>query len=436
MEQQKDRHPRTLIVGGGLVGICCAIALRDKGHHVSLIDSKEPGQETSRWNAGVLATSSVIPLNHPSLFKKLPALLLGRHAGFRISAKSLIRALPWAVRFLSNALPQASAATTNGLRSLISHSQKCHVMLSERTGEPLWTTGGWLVLYRGPSGMKRAQDHALLLAGFDVPVTALTGDQLADIEPNIGRIYGGAVHVTDTLFTDPVRLIAAYLRLAKTLGVTVLRGTVTGVVPTGHELCVKSYERGGENFDNVVLACGAWTPQLLKPLGVHLPMMVERGYLQKFYSDSAPRRPFLDADCGFVVSPRPGGLQLSTGTELTTLKTAPQFQQFKEARSRMAEAVDVGAPQHEDIAVGNRPTLTDSLPVIGHVQDIPGLWIAAGHQHVGLNTSAGTADLLASLMTGTKPQIDPNPYDIRRFGRRAVENKLRRFTDFRHLPKV
>jgi len=172
---------------------------------------------------------------------------------------------------------------------------------------------------------------------------------------------------------------------------------------------------GAETFGAVVLACGAWTPRLLEGLGMRLPLIVERGYLQRFRSSSPPRLPVFDADGGYVASPRDGGVQISSGTELTTLTAKPHYGQYARALDRAAEALTLDGPATTDIAVGNRPTLPDSLPAIGAVEPVGGLWIAAGHQHVGLNTSAGTADLLAALIAGDRPPIDPKPFAYSRF---------------------
>ncbi|AXI46865.1 amino acid dehydrogenase [Sulfitobacter sp. SK012] len=407
---------KTAVVGAGIVGICTAIALADRGHQVSLIDRKAPGSETSRWNAGVLATSSIIPINNPSLFPKLPGMLLGRYPGFRLNPKAAVTTIPWAARFLRNALPAVSDRVSAALCDLIEHSRKCHAELSERAGGELWKSEGWLISYRGPDGFERAKAHADLLERRGVRTRPLQTEEIAKVEPALLGVFTGAVHVCDSMHTDPKTLLAAYLRLAKNLGVTVIKDTVLDVTPNSAGVSLRLQMDGVAEFNNVVLTAGPWTNSLLAKLGMKIPLAIERGYLQKFPTKSALTRPFFDADGGYVASPRSGGVQISSGTELTTLATPPDLNQFTKAVAFARDAIDLGTAVQPKVAVGNRPTLPDSLPVIGPIGRVPGLWIAAGHQHVGLSTSAGTADLLACLMCNSLPRIDESPFNPKRFG--------------------
>ena len=231
MQGHQKSQKTVAMISVGIVGVCTAIALADRGYVVTLIDAVEPGSHTSRWNAGVMATSSVISLNNPGLFRKLPALMTGRHPGFHLNMRSLSSSLPWSISFLRNALPGASVRATQALTKLISHSRSCHADLSARVDTDPWQTGGWLINYRGAGGYQRAQVHARALQKASVEVELLTCDSLQRLEPAFRPIFGGGVHVTDARFTDPVMLIRAYLGLACVQGVPVLQDRLIAVVP-------------------------------------------------------------------------------------------------------------------------------------------------------------------------------------------------------------
>jgi D-amino-acid dehydrogenase len=404
------------IVGAGIVGICCAIALADRGHRVTLIDKRAPGQETSRWNAGVLATSSVIPLNNPGLFAKLPRMMLGQFPGLRINLRAGPKLLPWAVQFLNNARPARSNHITQSLTSLITFSRLRHEALCARAGAHILQPDGWLIAYRGANGGPRAQSYAKTLAHRGVAARVLLPPGLGALEPNLKPVFSAAIHVVDSAFTQPDALVAAYLKLARALGVQVIAHPVTNVTQSSAGFTLTGPNGFTHTAAQVVLATGPWVNDLLGKIAKPLPMAIERGYLQCFAAAHHPTRPFLDIDAGYVASPRPGGVQISTGTELTALGTKPNSRQLNAALTRANDALDLGRPLQNDFAVGNRPSLPDSLPVIGPVRQAPGLWIAAGHQHVGLSTSAGTADLLACLIGQKLPPIDPKPFSAERFG--------------------
>ena len=403
---------RTAIVGAGIVGMCCAISLADRGHAVTLIDRGAPGRETSRWNAGVLATSSVIPLGTPAIFGKLPGLLAGRNPGFRLNPRAALPLLPWALRFLNAARAQRSERTIAALTDLIRHSRQGHDALCARAEHDCIRDGGWIIAYRGSDGMRRATAHAQSLEARGVAAQVLDTAGITALEPALAPIFGGAVHVTGAGYAIPVDLVAAYLDLARARGVEVQQAHVQGVEASGDGLRLNGTVG---QWDNVVLACGAWTNDLLATCARPLPMAVERGYLQRFETEQKPTRPFFDVDGGYVAAPRPDGVQISSGTELTQLQTAPDARQLMCAVAKARDVLNLGAVVHADVAVGNRPTLPDNLPAIGPVPAVPGLWLAAGHQHVGFSTSAGTGDLLAQLMTGGPPPFDPTPFRTDRF---------------------
>lgn len=415
MRSKEQQGKTAAIVGAGIIGICCAIALAKRGHAVTLIDGEAPGSKTSRWNAGVMATSSVIPLNNPSLFRKIPLLMTGRYPGFTLDLRAVAATVPWSTRFLRNALPGASRNVTHALQALISHSRSCHEAICQDAGLDPWKSGGWLIAYRGGNGHRLACAHAATLRQAGVKAEPLTASEVRELEPAFMPIFGGAVHVVETRHTDPEHVIRTYLKLAEAKGVKILRDTVSGIARSEQGLNIVGASGPVGTFDEVVLSNGAWTRRLLQTVGLDLPMVVERGYLQKFACETAPRLPTYDVKGGYVVAPRPGGVQISTGTELTALDTAPRPKIFETAKARAKEALALDGAEMSAVEVGNRPSLPDSLPVIGGVKSIPGLWIAAGHQHIGLSTSAGTADLLATLMDGGDPPIDPKPYAFNRF---------------------
>ncbi len=407
---------RIAIIGAGIVGICCAIALADQGHEVALIDRSDPGQQTSRWNAGVLATSSIIPLNNPGIFANLPRLLMGRHPGFRLDIGAATKLLPWAVRFLNNSRTARSEHSIAALSALIGHSRQAHERLCARINYRDLHQNGWLMLYRGETGVQRAALQAQTLNDRRVDAQVLKMPELADIEPGLKGVFSGALHITQSAHTNPAALTAAYLALAKSLGVIVLQENVGQVRRSGSGLEVVGSSAPLGRFDRVVLTLGPWSNDILGQLGKPLPLAIERGYLQLFEGEGVLNRPFLDIDGGYVAAPRPDGVQISTGTELTSFGTHPRPQRMDAALRAAQEALTLGAPLLKNVAVGNRPSLPDSLPVIGPIRAVPGLWIATGHQHVGFSTSAGTASLLASMMADQPAPIDPRSFSPKRFG--------------------
>ena len=409
---------RVAVVGAGIVGLSAAIYLRQAGLGVAVFDRAFPGRETSVWNAGVLATSSLVPLANPGIYRRLPRLLANRAPGIRIDWRAARSVLPWGLRFLAASRPGPSGRSVAALHALISRSRLCHAGLLAKAGAShLLKEEGWLFLYRSP-GPLAAAVHPLY-ERFGVRHDVLSPADLRDLEPDLRGSFAGAVLFPGSAFaTDPRLVMKAYGELLRALGARIEEREVRRIAQAGTGRWRIETEEGAEGpFDHVVLAAGAWTNRLLAPFG-SLPLIVERGYLRRYVLEGAAalRHPLHDVENGYVLSPRPEGVQLSSGTELTSLAVPPRPAMFLEAERRARSTLPLGAPVDAKPAIGNRPSLPDGLPAIGPVEGRPGLWLAAGHQHVGFSTGPASGELIRDVLLGREPAIDPRPFSAARFG--------------------
>ncbi len=408
---------RVAVIGAGIVGLSAALHLRLAGAETMLLDRAVPGRETSVWNAGVLATSSIQSLANPGIFRKLPAILSHRTPGARIDWRAAREVLPWGLRFLlaSRAGPSLRASAT--LHALISRSRLRHEALLAQAGAgDLLRREGWLVLHRSPEALAAAGRSVGFYDRFGVRHQTVDAARLREMEPALRPRFAGAILFPESAAAvDPRPVLAAYAALYRQAGGEAAEQWATGLLHSaeGWRVATKSGPVGP--FDHVVLACGAWTNRLLSPFA-RLPLVVERGYLRRYALDGRRlRRPVYDVAGGFVLSPRPEGVQLSTGAEFTRLDASPGSAMFAEAEREARAALDLGAAVDEAPAVGNRPSLPDGLPAIGAAPGPRGLWVAAGHQHIGFSTGPASGELLCDLLLGRPPAMDPAPFAPRRF---------------------
>ena len=411
---------RVAVVGAGIVGLSAAIYLRRAGVEVTVFDRAFPGRETSVWNAGVLATSSLIPLANPGIVRRLPRLLLNRTPGVQMDWRAARSVLPWGLRFLAASRRARSECSVAALHALISRSRLCHADLLRQAGAiDLLREEGWLFLYRSPDALAASAAARPIYEHYRVRHEVLSAEVLRELEPGLTGSFAGAVLFLGSAFvSDPRHAMDAYAGLLRGLGAGIEESDVHRVEPVDEGRWQVRTDRGTDGpFDHVVLAAGAWTNRLLKPFG-SLPLIVERGYLRRYAlaEAAALRRPIYDVENGYVLSPRPEGVQLSSGTEITMLDCPPRPEMFFEAERRARSALPLGTPVDSEPAVGNRPSLPDGLPAIGPVAGRPGLWVAAGHQHVGFSTGPASGELIRDLILGQPPLIDPTPFSAVRFG--------------------
>lgn len=404
-----------LIVGAGIVGICCGLALQQQGYRITLLDRDAPGGKASRWNAGMFATSSLYPLCNPAIPAQVLRLLTGRVAGFRLSPRAIRQAVPWGAKFLAQARNGKFEARVAALHDLISLSRGLHeTQLRDAGATALLQTGGWLMLHESAAAFAGTQALRDACDRHDVAWDMLSPEALHTLEPHLSPATGPALFFPGSAsVTDPHLLVQAYLRLFLARGGKLQQGQATAIDGTGVVLDTGTRLEA----DRLVIAAGPWSATLLASVNRRLPMISERGYLARLsLADGAQlSRPVCDASAGIVLSPRPDGVQVATGTELTT-PDIPNANRQMAAALRRARRLLPLSPDAPAIVSADRPTLPDSLPAIGRLPGAPDIWLCCGHQHVGFSTSAGSAAVLAALMSDIPAPIRPAPFDPARFG--------------------
>ena len=419
-----DESQTIAVLGAGIVGVACALELQRRGMRVVLVDRSDPGRETSYGNAGVMARSSLVPFNNPGLWRGLPRLLGNRTASFRYDPFFLARNVRWAGGFLLRARRRPFEQTAAALDALIRLSAGEHRRLLAQAGaSDRLRDNGWLFVYRSVAAYDGSALARASLERFGVATETLDAAALAQLEPALAPIFPRTLWVKDTLSVDnPGAVVKAYADLFSSRGGQVERREITGIerLPgDGAGAGWQLRDRSGNSLraQRVVVALGPWAPEFLAPLGIRVPMAFERGYHMHYEAPEGARlgRPIHDPAGAYVLSPMEQGLRLTTGVELARRDAPASPEQLTLAEQAAREAFPLGRRLEPQAWLGCRPTLPDSRPIIGEAPGHPGLWLAFGHQHIGLSTATGTALLLGALMAGDAPPIEAAPFRPGRF---------------------
>lgn len=420
---QSISEKTVIVLGAGMVGVSAALELQARGAQTTLIDRRAPGQETSYGNAGVIARSSLMPMNNPGLWANLPKLLTNRTATLRYSIPFLMRNAGWAVGFLARARKSVFEETAAALDSLIRLSTDAHMELIKAAGaQDRLNDKGWIFLYRSNAGFKGAEFARKAFDQFDVDTETLDRFELQDLEPGLKPIFERALWIKDCCSVDsPGDVVRAYARLFAERGGTIETSEIQGLSSDDRRWTVNT-NGGSKRADAVVVALGPWSRAFLEREGMKVPMGFERGYHMHFSgnddsSNTQLNRPIYDTAGSYVLSPMEQGLRLTTGVELTSCDAPENHAQLMLAEASAREAIDLGERVEDKPWLGRRPTMPDSRPVIGEAPGRTGLYLAFGHQHIGFSTGPGTARVLADLMEGKTPEIPPEPFSPSRFVR-------------------
>ena len=407
-----------VVLGAGIVGTSIALHLVKRGLSVVLIDRAGPGEGTSYGNTGIIEGNTIFPQAFPSDWRALLRIALKRAPEANYHLSFLPKVAPWLAAFHAASRPARMIETAELMRPLFARAAAEHeALVAESAAERYVRRNGWLKLYRGDRSFA-AQARELDLAGqLGIANVPLDGEAARALEPALAPVFRHAVHWTGAMsVSNPLALTRAYAARLAALGGITLTGDARSLHRTEPHWRVDSVTGPVEARD-VVLALGPWTPDVLEPLGIKLPLAVKRGYHRHFrpHGNAALSRPVLDAENGYCLAPMEQGIRLTTGAEFAARDAPATPVQFDRLLPVARELFALAAPIEPRPWLGARPCFADSRPVIGRAPGCPGLWLAYGHGHWGLTLGPATGRLVAEMMTGATPFCNPKPYGAERF---------------------
>ena len=409
-----------IVLGAGFVGVSAALALQARGRRVALIDrhAKAAG-ETSFGNAGIVQTEAVMPYVFPRALREIArgALNLDPRAHIRYGALPSIGSAVF--RYFAASTPSGKNATARAMAPLLARASAEHLELAQEAGaNALLRRGGWIKAFRSARGEDMANREAEELKPYGIKPTFLDRAALIALEPHLSERAIGGAHYSDPLSTpDPEALAQSYAALFVKRGGRMETGDALSLEPAGTGWMVKTAS-GRVAARDVMIALGPWSNELARRFGLHVPFFVKRGYHMHYEAqgNKSLTRPVLDLERGYLVTPMTRGLRLTTGAEFARADDRPSSAQLDRVEPFARELFPIGARKEPKPWLGRRPCLPDMRPIIGPFPGRPGLWLDFGHHHLGLTLGPVTGRLLADLMTGEAPVVDPAPFRAERFG--------------------
>ncbi len=403
------------VIGAGVVGLTIALDLVDQGREVVLVDPGAPGMGASYGNAGTIAGYATSPVGTPDVLRSLPTLMLSRTSPLAIRHRALPSLAPWLLRFLWQSLPARAARNSRALATLLSDAAERWDDLALRVqGAGILQRRGCLYLYETPAARQAAEPGMTRRRALGVEVELIGPDRLAELEPGLPPGMGGAAFFPQATFLDdPGRMMGliadTVLQKARHLQAraeTLTRGP-DGVVIEGPGLHLHARR--------VVIAAGAHSRALAQQAGDRIPLDTERGYHVEWdMVEPLLSRPTCPTARGFYFCPMSGRLRVAGTVELGGLTLPPSPHRI----ARLVEGAraffpHLGKPDRD--WMGFRPSIPDSLPVIGPSASGPDVIHAFGHGHLGVTMAPITAAIVSALVAGRASGLDIAPYRPTRF---------------------
>lgn len=412
------RH--VVVVGGGAVGVGCALYARRRGWNVTLVDPRGIAGGASRGNAGVLAVSECVPIGSLSTLRGVPGMLLSRDGPLHIRPQYFPRLLPWLLRMLAVSTPRQVARISAALADLLREAVAAHVELAQAAGvHDRIVRSGWLKAYEHASRFQAAADEYALMRSRGVSCEELDNDGIARLDPVLdGRFEKAIFHPECHHVGDPQAYVRALGERLSAEGARIVSAEVQEIeLRAGRVVGVRT-SAGTIAADALVVAAGAWSKQLAASLGCEIPLDTERGYHMMLDASNCPirlQRPLYWAEKSIVLAPMGDAVRVTSSVEFAGIDAPPDYElvlRFVADVERLLPGVRL-IPGHTWL--GFRPSMPDSMPVIGAAPDVPNAFLAFGHGHLGVTLGAITGKLVGSLLDGETPAISLAPFAPSRF---------------------
>ena len=416
MPDGKDKD--VTVIGAGIVGICTALCLLEKGFTVRVIDPDPPADGASSGNAGVISPWSCVPQSLPGLWKNVPWWLFDPDGPLAVRWSYTPQLLPWLIRFFGAASPKRLPAIADAMLTVNRPSIDLyrHFLGGTEDGD-LVRDSLYLHVFRNPAKADLELLPWRLRRERGVPLEVLKNGEIREIEPELSPEFKAAVAVKGQGRTaNPGRLGKVLAAKAEALGARFLRRRIHRLLPGADGSCRLETGEGDLFATKVVLAAGAWSARLLAALNVNLPLEAERGYHLVFEDPGVSLgNSVLDGDRKFVTSSMEMGVRCAGTAEFAGLDAAPNYrrsQVFKRLAKRLLPNLNTETTSEW---MGVRSATPDSVPFIGPVPGHHNIYAAFGHGHLGLTGAPMTGRMIAAMAANEPSNVNMEPYRLDRF---------------------
>lgn len=407
-----------VVVGAGAIGLATALALVEAGRQVHVLDAGAVGAATSYGNCGTITPSHAPPLAAPGMIAQALKWMLTPDAPLYIRPRLDPALWRWLLQFAQRCNTHHWQASAQARAALLGDARQRFDDWVERYAlDCEFRSDGLDYVFADARRFAHYRHECNVLAQWGIQAEMIEGADYVRQDPAFHAGIAGAIHFPGDAHLRPERYTAELARVLRARGAVIqAQCRVDAVVPDARGACVHT-ARGRLQAREVVIATGPWSPLLAAQLGLRLPVQAGKGYSITYTAPALmPRRPVVLKDRWVFVVPWRDRLRIGSTMEFSGHDT--HLNPTRLAALERAAADYLHAPSGPAVIerwYGWRPMTWDDVPVLGAVPSRPHVWLAAGHGMLGISMSTASGQLMADLITGRAPALDPHPYRAERF---------------------
>jgi D-amino-acid dehydrogenase len=419
--------PTVVVIGAGLIGTATAWYLSQRDFDVTVVERREgAGLETSFANGGLLTPSEADPWNAPGTLGRLLRWLGRENSPLLLRPRALPGMLRWGWNFLRASRSAPHLRSTEAILQLALYSMRTLDELDQQLAlDYCRLSRGTLKIFRDQQALRATQRLAERLWPLGLESRVLDTEAAVAIEPllaDAAHDLAGAIHYPQDGSGDAYMFTAALQQRAVKAGVRFLFDTtITQLKTRSKSIEALQSNRGEIRADAYVIAAGSYSPQLARPLQLRLPIYPVKGYSLTF----APTRgrqlqvPVVDFEQKIVITPLRDRVRIAGTAEFNGYDTAPNPVRSTASLNKALKLLpkltgSTGGEGRVTHWSGLRPMTCDGPPILG-VTPYSNLYLNTGHGPLGWTLCAGSAQLVADIVAGRQPAIDPQTYSFYRF---------------------
>lgn len=410
------------IIGGGIIGLCCAYYLQKEGHDVTIIDKGNLNDGCSFGNAGMIVPSHIIPLASPGIINKGIKWMLNSQSPFYIRPginKDLFR---WGWLFYRSATVKKMEQAIPVLRDISWLSKQLYIDIANEVNFSFGLSQkGLLMLYRTAAAEKEEKETARIANKADVEAHILSAAEVQKMEPEVKMNVRGGVYFPGDAHLIPSQLMNGLIQYLQQKGVKFILDTkVNDLAIKNHTIKNIITQSGNYSYDEIIISCGSWSPLLLKKMNFSLPLQAGKGY--SFDMKEITKKiqiPCLLTEGKVAVTPLENDLRFSGTMEIGCINHSISMKRLRGIVNTIRQfypEMKVDIPSQKNIWSGLRPCSPDGLPFIGRIKKMKNVTMATGHGMMGMSLGPATGKLVSEIVTGKKASMNMAAFDPERFG--------------------
>ena len=393
------------IIGGGIIGLCTAYYLSKEGFSVTLFDRSDLTDGCSHGNAGMIVPSHVIPLAQPGMIKQGIKWMFDNKSPFYVKPRLDKELLQWGWKFYKHANQEHVENAMPALRDLSLLSKELYRELNKISHSFLYEEKGLLMLYKSDKVGEEVIHEGELAENLGLKVDFLSKAELTRLEKGTKVDAIGAVHYKSDAHLQPQKLVAFLIDEIEKSGGEIKRNcNVNDFVIEKGEVTEVITTQGNFKTDEVVIATGAWSPEIAKKIGSNLSLLPGKGYSFTLFNEKEkPSIPSILCEGKVAVTPmgdsiRYGGTMEITHTNDIKIKQN-RLQGIVNTVNEFYPNLNVQMPKKENVWYGFRPCTPSGMPIITRDKKIKNIVFATGHAMMGLSLAPATGKIVAEIIS-------------------------------------